>query len=55
MMESQLQILKTINNALKKSITNLEKQCSRNKQYSRCKKVCKLIGRVTGVNVKKDC
>ena len=54
-MESQLQILKTINNALKKRITNLEKQCSRNKQYSRCKKVRKLIGRVTGVNVKKDC
>ena len=32
-MESQLEMLKTINNALKKRIISLEKQCWRNEQY----------------------
>lgn len=31
--ESQLEMSKTINNALKKCITSLEKQCWRNEQY----------------------
>ena len=34
-MESRLEISKTINNILEKRITSLEKQCWRNKQYSR--------------------
>ena len=68
-MESQLEISKTINNTLEKHITTLEKQCSRNEQYSRREcidivgipdstneiKACELIGKVTGINVNQDC
>ena len=32
-MESQLEMSKTLNNALKKRIISLEKQCWRNEQY----------------------
>ena len=68
-MESQLEISKTINNTLENHITTLEKQCSRNEQYSRREcidivgipdstneiKACELIGKVTGINVNQDC
>ena len=68
-MESQLEILKTINNTLEKPITSLETQCWRNKQYSWCEcveivripdstnetKICELIGKVTGISVTQDC
>ena len=68
-MESKLEILKTINNTLKKRITSLKKPCWINEQYSRCEcleivgipdstnkiKVCELIGKVTGINVNQDC
>ena len=68
-MESQLEILKTINNTLKKCITSLEKQCWRNEQNSRrdCvkivaspdstneTKVCELIEKIAGVDVNQDC
>ena len=68
-MESKLEILKTINNTLKKRITSLKKPCWINEQYSRCEcleivgipdstnkiKVCELIGKVTGININQDC
>ena len=68
-MESKLEILKTINNTLKKRITSLKKPCWINEQYSRREcleivgipdstnkiKVCELIGKVTGINVNQDC
>ena len=68
-MESRLEISKTINNTLEKRITSLEKQYWRNEQYSRREcveivripdstneiKVCKLIGKVTDINVNQDC
>ena len=68
-MESRLEISKTINNTLEKRIISLEKQYWRNEQYSRREcveivripdstneiKVCKLIGKVTDINVNQDC
>ena len=68
-MESKLEILKTINNTLKKRITSLKNPCWINEQYSRREcleivgipdstnkiKVCELIGKVTGINVNQDC
>ena len=68
-MESQLKISKTINSTLEKRITGLERQCLRKEQHSRREcvktagipdstneiKVCKLIGKVTGINVNQDC
>ena len=35
-LESELSISKTVNNALHKRVIQLEKQCWRNEQYSRC-------------------
>ena len=68
-MESQLEILKTINNTLEKCITSLKKQCWRNKQYSRREcietvdipdstnetKVYELIEKGIGININQGC
>ena len=68
-MESQLEILKTINNTLEKCITSLKKQCWRNKQHSWRKcvetvdipdstnetKVCELIEKDIGININQGC
>ena len=68
-MESQLEILKTINKTLKKCITSLEKQCWRNKQHSwrECietvdvpgstneTNVCELIEKGVGININQGC